>query len=294
MTTNAVTPSSKRRTFLPIVLDVAVPVGTYSLLKNGFGMGTVGALAWSSVLPAVRTAWSAVVDRSLNAFAALVLLVNVASLAAGFVTGDARLMLAKDGAIGSVIGIGVLASVMAGRPMMTPAMKPWLTRARADREAAWTRLSDGSEAFRRAEWRFSVVWGVALLGECVVRVVLAYTVPVDTMVWLGVVLMIVTLSGTFLVSGALGAGPMAAMIAAEVKGCGPLTRSEGALPEGARSEGVRSEGAWSEGARSEGPRAADVPSRARTVLPADVAVDGGHGAAETSGRPPATPELLRS
>ncbi|MFC8989457.1 VC0807 family protein [Streptomyces sp. NPDC057115] len=221
MTTNTGTPSSKRRTFLPIVLDVAVPVGSYYLLKNAFGMGTIGALAWSSVVPAARTVWGAVVDRTLNAFAALILFVNVASVVLGFVSGDARLMVAKDGAIGSVIGIGVLLSVMAGKPMMTPAMKPWLTRGRAEREAAWTRLSAGSEAFRRAERRFSVVWGVALLAECVVRVLLAYTVPVDTMVWLGVVLMIVTMSGTFLVSGALGAGPMAAMIAAELKGCGP-------------------------------------------------------------------------
>src|SRR5690606_28540062 len=101
------------------------------------------------------------------------------------------------------------------------AMKPWLTRGRAEREAAWTRLSAGSEAFRRAERRFAVVWGVALLAECVVRVLLAYTVPVDTMVWLGVVLMIVTMSGTFLVSGARGAGRMAAMIAADLRGGGP-------------------------------------------------------------------------
>lgn len=70
-------------------------------------MGTIGALAWSSVV-AARTVWGAVVDRTLNAFAALILLVNVASVVLGFVSGDARLMVAKDGAIGSVVGIGVL------------------------------------------------------------------------------------------------------------------------------------------------------------------------------------------
>lgn len=36
----------------------------------------------------------------------------------------------------------------------------------------------------------SVVWGVVLLVECVVRVVGACTVPVDTTVWLGSVILI--------------------------------------------------------------------------------------------------------
>ena len=37
--------------FLPLILDVAVPVGSYYLLKNGFGMSTMAALGWSSVVP---------------------------------------------------------------------------------------------------------------------------------------------------------------------------------------------------------------------------------------------------
>ncbi|MEU5895830.1 hypothetical protein [Streptomyces venezuelae] len=38
---------------------------------------------------------------------------------------------------------------------------------------------------RPLERMFSVVWGAALFGEAVLRVVGAYTLPVDTMVWLG-------------------------------------------------------------------------------------------------------------
>ncbi|MFE9925449.1 VC0807 family protein [Streptomyces sp. NPDC005774] len=224
MTTNSVAPrsisSSRRQTFLPIVLDVAAPIGAYYLLRNGFGMSAFASLAWSSVVPAARTGWAAVAERTLNAFAALILFVNAVSLLLGFVSGDARLMLVKESAVGSVIGIGVLVSVGLGKPMMTAGMKPWVTRGQTAREAAWTRLESGSEAFRRAERRFSMVWGAALLGECVVRVVGAYSLPVDTMVWLGTVLMIVTMGGAFLVGGVLGAGPMLAMVAAEVKAAG--------------------------------------------------------------------------
>jgi hypothetical protein len=101
--------------------------------------------------------------------------------------------------------------------MMTAGMKPWLVKGVAAREAAWTRLQDRSSAFRRAERVFSVVWGVVLLAECVVRVVGAYTLPVDTMVWMGSVVLAVAMTLGFVLSGALAARPMAQLLIAEVK-----------------------------------------------------------------------------
>ncbi|MET7489538.1 VC0807 family protein [Streptomyces sp. NPDC005538] len=214
MTTNT---GSKKQNFAPLLIDVAVPIGSYYLLKSGFGMSTVAALGWSSVVPAVRTVWGVVAERTINAFAALILFVNVVGLLLSLVAGDPRLMLAKDSGVSSVIGIGVLVSVAMGRPMMTAGMKPFLVKGDPEREAAFDRLLGGSAAFQRAERRFSLVWGVALLGECVARVVGAYTLPVDTMVWLGTVVMIGTMAVTAVVSGGLAVGPMAEMIAEELK-----------------------------------------------------------------------------
>ena len=34
------------------------------------------------------------------------------------------------------------------------------------------------------ELRFTVIWGIALLGECMTRLVPAFTVPVSTLSWL--------------------------------------------------------------------------------------------------------------
>ncbi|MFB7332760.1 VC0807 family protein [Streptomyces adustus] len=236
MTTNTESQSqSKAANFAPLLVDVAVPIGSYYLFKNGFGTSTLMALALSSVAPAVRTVWSLAKERTVNAFAMLILCVNVVALLLSFVAGDPRLMLAKDSGVSSVIAIGVLVSVVMGKPMMTPAMKPWLVKGDAAREAAWARLQAGSPGFRRAERVFSLVWGVVLLAECVVRVVGAYTLPVDTMVWLGSVILVVGMTLGFLISGALAAGPMAHMVIAEA-GC------EGAVVAGsgpAASAGTR-------------------------------------------------------
>ncbi|WP_242488899.1 VC0807 family protein [Streptomyces sp. DSM 110735] len=212
--------------FKPLLVDVAVPLGAYYLLKDAFGMSTFAALAWSSVVPAARTVWSLVRERTANALALLILTVNVVGLALSFVSGDPRLMLAKDGAVSSTVAIGILVSVALGRPMMTEGMKPFLVKGDAAKEAAWQRLVSGAASgaadFRRKERAFSVVWGVALLVECVARVVGAYTIPVDTMVWLGGVLMAGVMVLAFLVSGAVAAGPMEHLLADEAKKVGEV------------------------------------------------------------------------
>jgi hypothetical protein len=208
--------AAARPSFLPLILDVAVPVGSYYLLKNGFGMNTMAALGWSSVVPAVRTVWSVVKERKANALAGLILFVNIVGLALSLVAGDPRLMLAKDSGVSSAIGIGILVSVKLGRPMMTAGMKPFLIKGDAAKNAAWERLIAGSPRFRTAERTFSLVWGAVLLGECVARAVGAYTLPIDTMVWLGTVVMIGSMVLAFLVSGRLAVVPMEKMLEAEV------------------------------------------------------------------------------
>jgi hypothetical protein len=218
MTTNQ---HKKQNAFAPLLVDVAVPLGSYYLFKGAFGMSTFAALAWSSVVPAARTLWSVARERSVNGLAGLILVVNVVGLLLSFVSGDPRLMLAKDSGVSSTVGIGILVSVMLGKPMMTAALKPFLVKGNAARDAAWERLASGASVasadFRRRERAFSIVWGAVLLTECVVRIIGAYTVPVDTMVWLGSAIMIVAMVLGIVVGGALGAGPMEAMVSFEAK-----------------------------------------------------------------------------
>ncbi|MCM2414025.1 VC0807 family protein [Streptomyces sp. RKAG290] len=196
---------------MPLLVDVAVPLLSYYVLKAA-GLGTFGALAWSSVVPGVRTVWGVVRDRRLNALAALMVAVNAVGLLLSLVAGDPRLMLLKDSGVSSTIGLVVLVSALRGRPMMSAGLRPWLTRGEAAKSAAWQRLSTESGAFRRVEARFSVVWGVALLGECAVRAVGAYTVPVETMVWGGQVVLGVAMVLAFVVSGRVAVVPMERLI----------------------------------------------------------------------------------
>ncbi|GHF51512.1 hypothetical protein GCM10010218_36360 [Streptomyces mashuensis] len=205
-----------RRSLRPLLLDAVLPMGAYYALHSGFGMSDMAALAWSGVLPLGRTVWSAVTERRLNGLAALVLGTTVVGLLLSLVTGDARMMLAKDSAGSGVVGLGVLVALMAGRPLMTEGLKPWITKGDAVKEAAWARLSATSAAFRGAERRFSAVWGTALLGEAVLRVVGVYLLPVGVMVWLGTVILVAAIFVAMFMGGALAVVPMEKMVAEEV------------------------------------------------------------------------------
>jgi hypothetical protein len=189
-----------RNALLPLVVDFAVPLGSYYLLRAA-GCGLVTALALSSIAPAARTVFGLVRDRTVNGLAALIVAVNVVSIVISFWSGDPRIMLAKDGAVSSTIGIAILISAFAGRPLMTAGLRPFLVKADAAKAVAFDRLAASSPRFRRLERMFSLIWGVFLISECTARVICAFTLPVGTMVWLGTVIMIATIVGAMLTCG---------------------------------------------------------------------------------------------
>ncbi|WP_433179328.1 VC0807 family protein [Actinoallomurus sp. CA-150999] len=200
----------------PLVVDVALPVGSYYLLHKGLGVDLVTSLALSSVVPAVRTIADAVRHRTFNGLAGLMLLVNVAGIALSFVTGDARLMVAKDSGVSSVIGLSIIVMALRGRFLMSAGLKPFMTKGDAAKIAAWDRLSAESAVFGRLERRFSLVWGGALLGECVARLIGAFTLPIATMAWLSSVILIAAIAVGIAV-GAVATRPIEKMIEAEAE-----------------------------------------------------------------------------
>ncbi len=199
----------------PLLVDVGIPVGSYYLLRDAFGLSLWVSLTLSSIGPALRAGAGLAAKRELNLLAVLMLAVSLAGIVVSFLTGDPRAMIAKDSIISSVIAFAVLGSVVLRRPLMSAGLKPFLTRGEPLRTAAWDRLRAASPQFRRLELLFSAIWGLALLAECAARLIGAYTLPVTTMVWLGTVMGLSAIA-VAIVAGAAAAGPIQKMIDAEV------------------------------------------------------------------------------
>jgi len=216
----------------PLAVDVAVPVGLYYLLRDGFGASLVLSLAASSVLPAVRSVAGFARERRVNGLAALMLAVSVAGLAISFAAGNPRWMIAKDSVVSSVIAVAMLVSAAAGRPLMSAGVKPFLTKGLAGRTAAWDRLAAGSARFRRLEKTYTAIWGSALLADCVARVIGAAVLPVGTMVWLSTVMIAGAIGLAMAVSGAVAAAPMEAMLreAGAEAGAGAVPAAKISIP----------------------------------------------------------------
>ena len=198
----------------PLLIDVGIPVGTYYVLRNAFGVSLWLSLALSSIGPAVRAVAGLVAERKLNLLAMLMLAVNLAGIAVSFLTGDPRAMIAKDSIVSSVIAFAILGSAVLRRPLMSAGLRPFMTRGEPQRAAAWDRLSTASPRFRRLELLFSTIWGVALLAECGARLAGAYLLPVTTMVWLGTVMTLGAIVLAIAVGGA-AASPIQKLVDAE-------------------------------------------------------------------------------
>jgi hypothetical protein len=200
----------------PLAIDVGVPLATFYLLHDAFGVSLWLSLALTSIPPAIRAVAGFAAERKANLLALLMLAVNLAGIVVSFLTGDPRAMIAKDSLVSSVVAIAILASVALRRPLMSAGLKPFMTKGKPERTAAWDRLSATCRRFRRLELAFSTIWGLALLAECAARLVGAYTLPVTTMVWLGTVFTFGAI-GLAVVIGGAAAGPIQKMIDAETR-----------------------------------------------------------------------------
>ncbi|VVJ23082.1 Uncharacterised protein [Amycolatopsis camponoti] len=205
--TNHSAPASLLQT---LGVEIAVPLGVYYGLHS-LGVDDFTALALSGVFPLGRTLFQFAKHRTLNGLALVVLVTNVVGMLLTFVSGDARMMIAKDSIGSGITGIVILISAFTAQPIMTKALRPFLTHGKADHESAWERLR-GNERFATVLRRSSVIWGVGFVLESAARVVGAFTLPVSTMVWLSTVVFIGTFALIMVIAGAVAkeAGVMVA------------------------------------------------------------------------------------
>jgi hypothetical protein len=172
---------AKGNPFLPLVLDVGVPLGSYYLMRH-FGVPLVTALAISGLVPAVRVVWSMIRERTADGLAVGVLVLTVVSIPVAFITGSAKLLLAKESLGTGTLGVWLIISAILARPAMANGIRAFLARTEGS-AAAWDELTTGSAEFRACLKAATVVWGVGFVIECLSRIALVVVLPVNTAVW---------------------------------------------------------------------------------------------------------------
>ncbi|MFI1768322.1 VC0807 family protein [Streptomyces sp. NPDC020800] len=160
-------------------LNVVAPLAVFYGLRAA-GVGLWWAVLASAVPPLVEGVLTVVRERRVGMLGVLVLSLVILGAALSAVTGSARFMFAKDGWMTGVVGLVFLGSLR-GQPIIYRILS---SVARGDRRTQVERNWEASPTFRHVMRLLTVVWGVGLLLDSVVRVVLAYTLPIDSvMLW---------------------------------------------------------------------------------------------------------------
>lgn len=188
------------RMLAPTARDVAVPLAAYFAL-HWAGYSDFAALLAGALVSGAMVIYQVIKARRIDALSAIILVGFAFGLVASFISGDARLMIVRDSISTAAIGLAFLGSALIGKPLTYGAALKAFAASDPAKAAAMQESYRTVPAVRKIHLALASVWGVGLLAEAGVRVVLAYQLPVHTMAWLSTVLMIGTFGTLFLITG---------------------------------------------------------------------------------------------
>lgn len=160
-----------------LILDIAAPLATYSLLRSA-GMTTVAALVLSGVVPAFGVAAGIIRHHRLDVVGALVLAGIVVGTVLGLVTHSPRLVLTEGSVPTAVLGVACLGSLCTSRPLMFGFALEFIGPDTPNGREM-TRLWQYEE-YRRIFRVITTVWGIGFLLEAATRVVIVYDTSTGT------------------------------------------------------------------------------------------------------------------
>jgi len=192
------------RQLFTLGLNLAAPIALYYGLR-AVGVGIYPALIVGAVPPLLSALVQIIRRDRVDSLGLFMMTMMLLSAGVSLLTGSPRFLLAKDGWLTGVSGVWMLFSarsqrpftflfarpLLEGRKVFDPAARRWAAPTGESWDAVWER----SPRFRRI-WRvITVIWGAALLVDAAIRVVMAYTLPIDIVPGLGGALWPVTFVG---------------------------------------------------------------------------------------------------
>jgi hypothetical protein len=179
------------RRVLWFAFDLLAPTALiYVLLWLGSGLYI--ALLASAAVSAVSALVSYWRGTGRQGFAPHMLALSLAGLGVALVTGSDRFLLAKESVLTAMAGFWFIGSLWAARPLTYVFTRPLLERRFYRKTRSWELLWEREPRFRRIWYVLTIMWGVALLVDAALRVVLAYTLPVAVVPAMQVGMMVVT------------------------------------------------------------------------------------------------------
>ncbi|BEK95033.1 VC0807 family protein [Nocardia seriolae] len=169
----------RRHVARQVILELLLPIGAY------YGLRAAGVDPWVAlVAPALLTlpflVYDALRRRRVDAVALFTLTMLAVGTVVSLVTGDPRTLLVRDSWLFAAIGLWILATLFTSHPMMRGMARTIVTLKIGEagyRE--WDARWDSDSRFRYHLRVLTAVWGIGFTLDAVIRISLAYSLPLD-------------------------------------------------------------------------------------------------------------------
>ncbi len=165
------------RGILPsLILNIAIPLLLYFLVKRYISSSDVIALSVAALFPIFDSIYGVVRQHSLDAIAILSLVGTGASLVSVLLGGSAQFLLIKESFFTGALGLACFVSLLFPRPLMFYIGRQFIAGRDPEKIARFN--AQAQHPYGRFVHRLiTAVWGIAYVGEFIIRVILVYTLP---------------------------------------------------------------------------------------------------------------------
>ena len=166
------------RGLLPsLLINIACTLIIYNLLSPHFPSSSLIPLLVASLFPILGNFISLLRHRHLDVFGVMMLIGLAVSIVAILLGGNPRLLLIRESYTTGAIGLALLVSMVLSRPLGYYFARQFLAANDPTRIARFEELWQ-VPFFRKSLQGATIFWGVLMLGEFAIRVVMVLTFPV--------------------------------------------------------------------------------------------------------------------
>ena len=172
-----------------ITVNAVAPYVTFLLLR-AVGVGVVTALATGAIFPAGATIVTLIRNRRIDALGIIMLVATAASIVGAMLFTSPYLLLAKGSLITGGVGLLFLGSLAARRPLVFHLISN--TGQDKSGAARYDALWHDVAPFRSVMRQLTLIWGVVLIAEATLRLLLigripvALFLPISEVMWIAV------------------------------------------------------------------------------------------------------------
>ncbi|MBB6670346.1 VC0807 family protein [Cohnella nanjingensis] len=166
-------PKTRNEIVITLLINIVLPYLAYRLLIPH--TSSLAALSVAALVPLCDTIYSLIRTHKADAFSGFIFLGLILGVVAVLLGGDERFILLRESYVTGILGVVFLGSLLFARPLIFR-FAGRFTGHDPQMDDKWERLP----LYRRTFRVMTAVWGVSLLLEACLKVVLVYALPVSS------------------------------------------------------------------------------------------------------------------